>query len=186
MIEIQFRATPPKRTYEGAELPNYRDYKSPLSKDFNERCGYTDCPHFWFGGKGNFQIDHFMPISLFPALKTTYSNLVYSCSYVNRAKSNSTGEFLDPCDTDYNLHFYRNSFGNIFPREESEAGRFMYKKLKLYLKRYGIIWMLDQLMQKKEILRNLIEKTNNQEAKDVYLEVDFMFCDYLKYLKAEQ
>jgi hypothetical protein len=173
MSEFQFRKTAPRRSYTGMELPNYRDYKESLSKDFNERCGYTDCPHFWFGGKRNFQIDHFQPISKHPELETKYFNLVYSCSYVNRAKSNDVGNYIDPCDTDYNEHFYRNGLGNIFPKEGSASGNYMYTKLKLYLKRYGVIWVLEQLKERKEILRQYIENSNNQEAKDLYVEIDF-------------
>ena len=186
MSEIQFRNNSPNRTYSGKELTDYKRYKDQLVTDFNERCGYTDCHQFWFGGKGNFQIDHFKPKSKHPELETKYSNLVYSCSYVNRSKGDDVGSYIDPCDTDYNQHFHRDSLGNILPRVDSEPANYMYKKLKLYLKRYGIIWMLDQLLLKMEILREEIEKTGNQDAKDLYLEIDFKFKDYLTYLKANQ
>lgn len=181
-----FRNTSPNRSYAGEELSNYRGYKSFLVADFNQRCGYTDCHHFWFGGKRNFQIDHFKPQSIHPELETRYANLVYSCSYVNRAKSNDVGDYIDPCDTNYNEHFYRDNLGNIYPKDSSSSGKYMHKKLKLYLKRYGIIWTLEKLLDKMEILRQHIEKTGNAKAKELYLEVDFKFKDYLKYLRAEQ
>lgn len=186
MNEIPFRNSAPRRTYAGKEFSDYKRYKDILAKDFNERCAYTDCHHFWFGGKRNFQIDHFKPISKHPEFETKYSNLVYSCSYVNRAKSNDIGDYIDPCETDYNQHFYRDCFGNILPKESSEPAKYMYRKLKLYLKRYGIIWMLEHLNERKEILRQLIDSSDDQEAKDLYLEIDFMFSDYLKYLRALQ
>lgn len=183
----QFRITKPIRTYSGKELTDYKGYKKFLVNDFHERCGYTDCSHFWFGGKTTFQIDHFRPKSIYPALETKYLNLVYSCSYVNRAKSiDDSVNYIDPCDVDYNLHFYRDELGNIFPFKKSDAAQYMYKKLKLYLKRYSIIWMLEQLTEKKELLKKHIQESGNQDAKDLYLELDYMFMDYIKYLKAEQ
>jgi hypothetical protein len=184
MTTLNFRDTSPVRTYKGRELKDYRSYKDRLVMDFNEKCGYTNCSHNWFGGKINFQIDHFKPVSKHPELETIYSNLVYSCSYANRAKSDDLGQFIDPCDVNYNEHFYRDTLGSIYPNEKSEPAKYMYKKLKLYLKRYSIIWMLEQLEVKKEKLRNLIEKTKDKEAMELYVAIDFKYMDYMKYLRA--
>jgi hypothetical protein len=186
MCKIQFRSKQPSRTYEGPVLADYRRYKDFLAKDFNQRCGYTDCPQFWFGGQTNFQIDHFKPISKFPEFKTQYDNLVYACSFVNRAKSNDFGNYLDPCEIDYNEHFYRDKVGNIFPDEGSEFGNYMYKKLKLYLKRFGLIWMLDQLEQRMFALQELIEQHNNPEAKELFVEIGMIYNNYKRYLRAIQ
>ena len=186
MIEISFRAKAPTRTYSGKELSDYRGYKSFLEKDFNERCGYTDCYQFWFGGRRNFQIDHFKPKSKHGDLETKYSNLVYSCSYVNRAKSDDIGDYIDPCDTDYNEHFYRDSSGNIFPKSTSASAKYMYKKMKLYLKRYAIIWMLDQLEQRMFKLQELIEATGDKDAKEMFVTIGMKYNDYKKHLRAEQ
>ena len=184
MSQLNFRETTPVRSYAGKELKDYKRYKDVLEKDYNERCGYTDCHQVWFGGKRNFQIDHFKPKSIHPELETKYSNLVYSCSYVNRAKSDDTGTYIDPCDENYNEHFYRDSLGNIYPLENSVVGKYMYKKLKLYLKRYSIIWILEQLEIKKEHLRKLIEETKDEEAMQLYVAIDFKYMDYKKHLKA--
>ncbi|HRH48673.1 MAG TPA: HNH endonuclease domain-containing protein [Panacibacter sp.] len=186
MIQLKFRGKSPCRTYNGKELSDYKYYKNHLVLDFNRKCGYSDCSHSWFGGQNNFQIDHFKPKSKFPKLETKYSNLVYSCSYINRAKSDDLGTYLDPCDEDYNDHFYRDELGNIYPKDDSDTARFMYLKLKLYLKRYGIIWMLEQLEIKMNKLKILIEETDDQEAKDLLIAITFKFLDYLKYLKAVQ
>lgn len=186
MNELNFRDTVPERKYSGRELTDYRGYKDILANDFKSRCGYTSCLDSWFGGKTNFQIDHFKPKSIYPGLEKKYSNLVYSCSYVNRAKSNDDGMYLDPVDVDYNIHFYRDELGNIYPREDSEAAKYMYIKLKLYLKRYSIIWMLEQLEQKLDNLQILIESTQNELAKDLYLQISFKYHNYLKNLRATQ
>jgi hypothetical protein len=182
--EIPFREVHPSRSYTGKELKDYKRYKNSLVSDFKNRCGYTYCFDFWFGGHTNFQIDHFKPKSLYPDLETKYSNLVYSCSFINRAKSNDDGSYIDPCDVDYNQHFYRDELGNIYPREESEHAKYMYKSLKLYLKRYSIIWMIDQLENRMFKLEEIIKKTNNQEAKDLLVEITFIYNAHKKYLRA--
>lgn len=91
-----FRIMAPKRTCT-KNRANYNAYKTFLAEDFNHRCGYTDCSDYWFGGKRTFQIDHFKPESKYPELKNEYSNLVYCCSYVNRAKwDDDNPNYLDP------------------------------------------------------------------------------------------
>lgn len=184
MSNINFRDTPPKRTYTGKELKDYKAYKDALENDFLERCGYTFCQQAWFGGRRNFQIDHFKPKSIHPELETKYSNLVYSCSYVNRAKSDDIGKYIDPCDVDYNEHFYRDELGNIYPVENSESAKYMYRKLKLFLKRYSIIWLLEQLEIKKEHLWKLIQEHGDQDAKDLYILIDRQYMNHKKYLTA--
>lgn len=188
MNKLLFRTNAPKRTYSGAGYKDYKKYKSHLTGDFDSRCGYTYCRDFWFGGQTNFQIDHFKPKSKFPDLETNYSNLIYSCSYVNRAKSDDYHEqlYLDPVDIDYNDHFFRDDLGNIYPNDNSEAAKYMYVKLKLYLKRNSIIWLIEQLEQKMETLRELIESTNNQEAEQLFIAITIKYMDYKKYLGATQ
>ncbi|MEN9548797.1 MAG: hypothetical protein RIR12_1388 [Bacteroidota bacterium] len=184
MSQLNFRDTPPARTYTGKELKDYKRYKDALESDFNKRCGYSDCHHDWFGGKRNYQIDHFKPKSIYPKLETKYSNLVYACSYVNRAKSDDDGNYIDPCDINYNDHFYRDELGNIYPLENSEPAKYMYRKLKLYLKRYSIIWMLEQLEIKKEHLWQLIQEHGSEEAKDLYILIDRQYMNHKKQLTA--
>ena len=186
MNKLPFRNSFPERTYSGKELSDYRRYKDFLAKDFNSRCGYTDCYDFWFGGKHNFQIDHLKPKSKYPGLITKYENLVYSCSYVNRAKSDDDGNYIDPVNEDYNQHFYRDELGNIFPIDDSEPAKYMYIRLKLYLKRHSIIWMLDQLEQRMFKLQELIEASKNQEAKDLLVEITMRYNNHKKYLRAIQ
>ena len=167
---FSFRDHNPVRNYKGVKKKNYRDYKDHLISDFSGRCGYTNCSHFWFGGKSNFHIDHFAPKSKFEHLETEYSNLIYCCSYVNRAKSNDwpsddenlsvlNGEgYIDPCHEDFNEYFYRDNTGQIIPYPEKPVANYMYKKLKLYLKRYSLIWKLDQLKSKISSLYEAQEK----------------------------
>jgi hypothetical protein len=187
MNNLPFRdkASVPAREYEGRELRNYRDYKSHLRRDFKNKCGYTNCLDDWFGGVHAFQIDHFLPHSKYPELKNKYSNLIYCCSYVNRAKSNDEGNYLDPCDEDYNEHFYRNGQGKILPIPSSSKAVYMHKRLKLYLKRYSIIWILEQLEQKMETLRGLVENIDDNEVNKLFIDITMKYMDYKKYLRAQ-
>ncbi len=160
-----FRNVHPKRTFTKS-YSKYSSYKSYLSNDFNKRCGYTDCSDFWFGGSKTFHIDHFKPWKKNPHLKTQYSNLVYCCSYVNILKSDDEGSYLDPCDIDYNDHFERDTLGKIIPKSTSKEANYMYKKLKLYLQRYQIIWLLEKIFVKMEKLQEIIDKTPNGDFKN--------------------
>ncbi|WP_405199352.1 hypothetical protein [Christiangramia sp. LLG6405-1] len=185
----KFRLTRPKRTCTKT-YKSYRSYKSYLANDFNNRCGYTDCPDFWFGGKNNFHIDHFKPYSKNPDLVSNYSNLVYCCSYVNILKSDDEGSYIDPCEIDFNDHFERLQDGTIIPVKNSVEAIYMHTKLKLGLVRYSLIWKLDEMFQKKIKLQSIIDKTNNEEIKgdllQLYYELDKEFSRYMNYLKANQ
>lgn len=183
---MKFRDKQPCRTCVKA-YANYRSYKPFLAQDFFHKCGYTDCSDFWFGGINNFHIDHFIPWKKYPrnpSLKTNYQNLVYCCSYVNILKSDDIGNYIDPCNEDYNNHFERNKFGTIIPITVDAV--YMHKKMRMYLSRYRIIWMLDKIEEKMSRLRLIIEKTGNTKAKDLYIDLSFEYDNYKKYLKANQ
>lgn len=186
-MAIEFRKNSPQRTCKEV-FNNYRKYKPFLRDDFKKKCGYTYCSDFWFGGSRTFHIDHFKPKSKFPELETTYSNLVYCCSYVNILKTDDEKEYLDPCDTNYNEHFERNVEGNIFPKKDSNRANYMYGKLKLYLKRYQIIWMLDELSERIDLLGEIIEKDVNvsDDIRNTYIELNLKFHKYRKFLSQEQ
>lgn len=190
-IKYEFREVAPLRTFSGTPYNDYKKYKNCLSIDFNNRCGYTNCPDIWFGGKRCFHIDHFKPKSKYPSLETSYSNLVYSCSYVNIQKSDDDGMYLDPCNIDFNQHFFRDDEGNIQPIFASAEACYMHKKLKLGLSRYGLIWRLDQLLIKKMEIRKLLngaihqQHPNRAEYLEKYFIIDSKFIDYFKYLGTE-
>lgn len=186
MSKLKFRDADqsPQRTYTGHKYASYRSYKKFLVKDFKNKCGYTNCYDAWFGGVKTFQIDHFKAKSLYPLLETEYSNLVYCCSYVNRAKSNLDTPMLDPCDDDYNEYFYRNLDGAIQPIDGSDIASRMYKDLKLYLIRYSLIWRLERLEESMLKLKILIRATKSQDAIDLMAEVSMKYDDYKRYLRA--
>lgn len=189
IVNFREESHKPNRTYSGSKLTSHKGYKRHLKKDFHGRCGYTNSSHLWFGGSSNFHIDHFKPRSKYPHLATDYKNLVYSCSYVNIAKSDDDFDFLDPCDDDYNEHFYRDEKGNIFAVKDSYRAVYMHAKLKLYLSRYSIIYMLDILLQKmttlKEVIYNLPDDPIKEQILILQGELANEFVGYLKYLEIE-
>ncbi|AZI55166.1 MULTISPECIES: hypothetical protein [Epilithonimonas] len=186
-MAIDFRTDTPQRTCKKT-FANYRSFKPYLRTDFRKKCGYTDCSDFWFGGPKTFHIDHFKPKSKFPELETSYSNLVYCCSYVNVLKSDDENEYLDPCDVNFNEHFDRDNDGNIFAMKGSATAVYMHKSLKLFLKRYQIIWALDKLIEKIDLLGDVIEKNVNvsNEVKDEYINLNIEFHKYRNFLSKEQ
>lgn len=184
-----FRQIHPRRTCTKT-YASYRSYKPYLASDFNSRCGYTDCPDVWFGGKNTFHIDHFKPFSKNPALATDYKNLVYCCSYVNILKSDDEGDYLDPCDIDFNEHFERDADGSIIPKDTSREAKYMFSKLQLGLIRYGLIWKLEEMREKKNKIKEVIENLKNNERRsellELYYELDTEFMKYLDYLSTNQ
>ena len=187
-----FRLKAPERTC-NKSFKIYGRYKTYLAKDFYNRCGYTNCPDYWFGGTGNFHIDHFIPWKKHPTqpnLKTDYSNLVYCCSYVNILKSNDETGYLEPCTDDYNSHFSRDDLGNIIANTSSKKAIYMHNKLKLYLKRYQIIWMLDNIFNRMKALKEAIQNSpDGQEKNELKYAMSDLACimvDYHKYLSENQ
>jgi hypothetical protein len=186
-----FRKLTPKRTYTQKHT-DYASYKSPLRADFVKRCGYCDDADFLCGGQRGFHIDHFRP-KKYKHLINVYSNLIYACPYCNIAKSDdwpSGSEdqtildnkgYIDPCDESFNDHFERYENGKIRPR--TELGKYMYKKLKLGLRRHQLSWMYEQLeVLQEELVNELnspdVEASLQNQAKDQLVKLT---KEYIKY-----
>jgi len=201
-----FRSKHPSRTYTGPKKSSYGDYRADLARDFNGRCGYTDCSHAWWGG--GFHIDHFAPkkpkiadptqLAKFHALENEYSNLVYACPQVNRAKWNDWASndpavpvvddkgYLDPC-MDFNQYFERTDSGGIMPKDDPIA-KYMWEKLKLYLFRYELYWRMEQLASRLDQLQKF--RTLPKLPQNVQLEILTAIADlasehrsYFQYLE---
>ena len=176
-----FRTVTPIRTCT-KKYSDFHKYKQYLADDFHHKCGYTDCSEMWFGGKNTFQIDHIKPKSQYPELENDYSNLVYCCSYVNRAKwDDDSPNSLDPCEEDFNNHFERDDYGRIVPK--TLQGKYMAEHMLLHLLRYAIIWSLDQLTDRIDRLRKV---RRTAEVNALLLELCLEKEDYLKYLAVNQ
>lgn len=182
-----FRNSHPTRTYVGAAKASYKDYRKELEQDFNGRCAYTDCSQMWWAD--GFHIDHFVPkkpkltdparMAAFQAREHSYANLVYACPQVNRAKGNDwpsedpdvavVGDrgYVDPC-SDFNTLFERTDSGGIVPKDNPIA-KYMWEKLRLYLKRYELYWRIEQIIIRSKELLRLQEALTLPEAERVEL-----------------
>ena len=180
-MDYPFRMEAPVRTCT-KKYADYHLYKPYLAEDFHHKCGYTDCSEMWFGGKRTFQIDHLRPESKYPELRDEYRNLVYCCSYVNRAKwDDDSPNYLDPCEVDYNDHLSRDANGYIVPK--TLQGKYMVEHMQLGLFRYAIIWNLDRLTDR---IKKLQEITPTSEAKELLGELCIEYFKYTQYLAADQ
>lgn len=149
----------PSRTCK-KKYANYRDFKPYLRDDFNKRCGYCDDLDTACDGWRGFHIDHFRPHSIvrFAILKHNYSNLIYSCPYCNNKKSDTWKDvdgFIDPCETEYDNHIYRNSEGRI--EYKTDRGKFIFDNLNLGLKRHELLWCIENLNEQYIIINSKIE-----------------------------
>jgi hypothetical protein len=138
------------------------------------------------------------PVKLarFQALENQYSNLVYACPQVNRAKSNDWASddpsvaiweekgYLDPCNNDFNDFFERTDDGKIMPKDNPVA-RYMWRHLKLYLERYAIYWRLEKLFDNMDKLMALND--SGALPDDLKMAVEAAIVDltreYIKYRK---
>ena len=112
-------------------------------------------------------------------------NLVYCCSYVNRAKwDDDNPNYLDPCDVDFNLHFERDDLG--FIKAKTPQGQYMVEHMNLGLTRYAICWNLDRLEEKIKILERKVDRNiATMDEKGLLLNVNKEFHNYLEYLRSE-
>lgn len=174
----------------------YGLYKSDLRIDFFQRCGYCDTLDFYSGGVKGFHIDHFAPKKKFSALTNEYSNLIYCCPICNMGKSddwpsndaqisylNDKG-YIDPCSAAYHDHLGRSADGKIFAL--TPLGAYIHKRLKLFLKRRQLCWLIEKMESQMRVLGEII--SSNPEDKDRLVIFHRLTMEYLKYtgiLKSE-
>jgi uncharacterized protein (TIGR02646 family) len=175
----------------------YGKFKEALRSDFKTQCGYCADSDV-LTGKRNYHIDHFVPKDQLRTIQENdYSNLVYSCFYCNNSKSsdwptnnesvavtaNNEG-YIDPCNPNYDQQYYRDYEGTIVP--QTELGKYMHDKLKLYLKRHSVLWMLEILSSQIKVLETL-KKQKGLSAKNKEKLVNLLEKqnEYIEYLKDE-
>lgn len=184
-----FRNSIPNRTCT-KKYSTHSSYKRFLREDFRKRCGYCDDLDIPCGGSNGFHVDHFRPKSLFRRLQNNYNNLVYACPYCNIAKSddwpssdktlavlNGKG-YIDPCDVDFDNHFERHDDGRI--RSKTDVGNYMYKQLRLGLRRHQLLWMCEQL---ETTIKKVQEEFDKGGDDDTLLTKNYMrlTTEYFKY-----
>ncbi|MCU0490095.1 MAG: HNH endonuclease [Chloroflexaceae bacterium] len=107
MALLHRRPNPPRHS-------SYQRYKAYLREDFAYTCVYCGIHENEAGGPRYFSVEHYRPKSRFPALTTSYPNLLYACGVCNSYKGDdwpsddplTDGEgYLDPCEHDFDQHF---------------------------------------------------------------------------------
>lgn len=157
-----FRKKTPKRRENVTERENYDSHRKDLREDFGGRCGYCDDSDIF--RIRSFAIDHFVPktpIDFTHDIKPNYYyNLVYSCSFCNRAKSNkwitkdasihNDGRqgFIEPTSEEYTNLFKRDKDGTIECNGiNTYLSKYITEELKLWYPVHRITWKLEKLDQ---------------------------------------
>jgi hypothetical protein len=79
---------PHVRRHGPSGFADYESYRQWLRDEFCFRCVYCLRREQWGIAKGNYDIDHLLPQSIYPAAKLDYDNLIYLCHTCNITKSN--------------------------------------------------------------------------------------------------
>jgi hypothetical protein len=107
-----------------ANAESFRDW---LRDEFDFRCPYCLMRETWLRGCRGFEVDHCVPQSADPSRRLVYDNLVYTCPWCNRVKSNVA--LPNPTDFAYGTAMSVNNEGMIVPR--NNTGRMLIEGLKL-------------------------------------------------------
>lgn len=195
-MKYPIRKKIPKRTVPTKTYKDYTRYKEQLASDFYDCCGYCGVHHMYFGYQKGFHIDHFAPKSKFPQLSYTYNNLIYSCPVCNCAKhddwcsddpliyNNGQIGYIEPCSADYDLTFFRDNYGKICISNGSTVGKYMYTRMKFFLKRHEIFWLVEYFDDILKKLRIIFDKMDNSdtpyfwEIKDIISKLESMRDKY--------
>jgi len=165
-------SVPARRKIEAKE--KYTHYRADLRRDFLNSCGYCGDSDERIDRIG-FHIDHFAPMSLFPALEREYTNLVYACRFCNVSKSDhwigkdpvipNDGKkgFVDPCSDEYEQHLQRLPTGQIIGI--SDLGKYIVKRLKLHLLRHELLWNARRMRLLREKVNVLIEELERRDER---------------------
>lgn len=163
---------------------SYTQYRDLLKDDFKKRCAYCNDSHSY--RVRSFAIDHFVPqkpknfITTIPSNK--YDNLIYSCSYCNRAKWNkwptddekkdNDGKvgFVKPTDKTYKKMFFRNASGRIIPEKGDTMDLAIHIKdeLMLWHPIHSLMWKIEKLMDLEEKIDKKLKEIKNEELSKIH------------------
>ena len=72
--------------------------------------------------------------------------------------------------------------GRIFPVKESDSAIYMFYQMRLYMARYAIIWLLDQLHQRMTKISEIMKKSNNPAIAHLMSDLYTVYTKYKEYL----
>ena len=81
------------------EDSHWREYRAELGRRTNRNCWYCERACYPNSPERSPTVDHFRPLSRFPALAYVWSNWIYSCRRCNSNKDDGWPEqgYVDPC-----------------------------------------------------------------------------------------
>jgi hypothetical protein len=89
-IPFTYPSLPHARRHGPAGYADYESYRPWLRDEFAFRCVFCLTREMWGAVRGQYAIDHFVPVALRPAEPAQYDNLLYSCTGCNSAKGDRT------------------------------------------------------------------------------------------------
>src|SRR5690349_112635 len=95
MAAFLYPEAPHVRRHGPQGYADYAGYRPWLRDEFAFRCVYCLLREQWGRVRGVFDIDHFLPITLYPDQEGVYDNLLYGCATCNAAKGSQL--VPDPC-----------------------------------------------------------------------------------------
>ncbi|GEM_PF-1228422 len=163
----------------------YGQYKKILREDFAKRCAYCcDLDKYKIS---YFAIDHYVPrnpdgcTSNIP--DTQYDNLIYCCSYCNRAKWNKWPTldinvendglvgFVKPTNPLYRTLFYRTIGGKILPIKNNPVASYIWKELNLSLPIHALMWRIERLMILEQKISMKLKTTQSEELEQIHYKI---------------
>lgn len=175
----KFREKVPKHRRNRKPCKHYSSYKKTLGEDFYLRCGY--CNDLDKNRIRSYVIDHFVPqkpdgfIHNIPANR--YKNLVYACSWCNRAKSNiwptknaklhNDGKvgFILPTTKAYSDLFERDLNGTITLKNNTPLAKYIYDTLNLGLPLHSLNWKFERMLLQEDKLKVLYNTSKDAAIK---------------------
>lgn len=119
-----------KRQYSPKHYADYSKYKPTLRLEYEGKCIYCRFPDT-VKGYDNFGVEHYRPKSLFPHLRTEYSNLFYCCNTCNRRKGNDWPAVVFVPNPDDHVMIDHLRFKKETVEPLTEAGRYACELLQL-------------------------------------------------------
>jgi uncharacterized protein (TIGR02646 family) len=190
----EFIEITPKHRPNPPVYANYAQYKNLLIEDFKKRCAY--CNDLNKYRIKSFAIDHFIPQkpeNFKPNLPPNqYDNLIYCCSYCNRAKWNKwpTNDesvendgnvgFIKPTKDEYKSLFFRNSNGRIIPIENNNLAVYLKDELMLWHPIHSLMWRIEKLMDLEEKVDLKLKKIKNEELSSIHYEITKEITDIFR------
>jgi hypothetical protein len=101
MIGFEYPVSPHVRRHGPTGYKDHNSFRDWLRDEFTFRCVYCLHREQWYGRGATFHVEHFIPSTPDPNLKSEYTNLLYACATCHEAKRAIIG-LSNPCNVAFN------------------------------------------------------------------------------------